>query len=118
MIMVNERIRTLLHSYTVSMFNEKFDADMDFKAYAIKVYRYFESMLPGAKLNLLAYEEKQLKWILLTFVAFYYEGPHWLEYDIADDYCSINRRDIPPDMRQWEIEQWRKWKEKQSAPSP
>ena len=35
MIMVNERIRTLLHSYTVSMFNEKFDADMDFKAYAI-----------------------------------------------------------------------------------
>lgn len=107
---VNNTIRTLLHSYTVGQFNELYLADKDFKAYAQKVYHYFDTMLPGAKLNLLAYEGKRLEWLLLTYVAFYFEGAHWLEYDISDDYCTIVRRDVPPDVLQREIAHWLKWK--------
>lgn len=107
---MNESIKEMFHSFTVGDFNERYTNDYEFKRYAQQVYFYFETMQPGAELNLLSYSEKELEWILLTFVAFFLEGPHWLEYYISTDYNAIGRYEITPDFRQREIEQWLKWK--------
>ena len=106
----NETIKQLVESYTVGQFNELYLADGEFRKFARKVYTYFDNMRPGTRLRLTAYQGRKLEWVLLTYVAFYFEGAHWLEYDISDDYCTIVRRDVPPDVLQREIAHWLKWK--------
>lgn len=106
----NETVRTLVQSYTVAQFNEKYLADKEFRKFAKKVYSYFDNMRPGTRLRLTAYQGRKLEWVLLTYVAFYFEGAHWLEFFISDDYNTIVRRNIAPEDFDREVEQWLNWK--------
>ena len=106
----NETVRTLVQSYTVAQFNEKYLADKEFRKFARQVYTYFDNMRPGTRLRLTAYQGRKLEWVLLTYVAFYFEGAHWLEFFISDDYNTIVRRNIAPEDFDREVEQWLKWK--------
>ena len=105
---VNEKIRSLLHSFSVGDFNTRFREDKDFQAFAEKVYHYFDYMRPGTCLKLTSYDDRKLEWILLTFVVFYFEGSHFLEYAISDDYTAIIRENINPKLLEAMKESWRK----------
>lgn len=105
---VNEKIRSLLHSFSVSDFNRRYSEDEQFKPFAEKVYHYFDYMRPGTCLKLTSYDDRKLEWILLTFVAFYFEGSHFLEYAISDDYTAIIRENINPKLLEALKESWRK----------
>ena len=74
------------------------------------VYAYFDNMRHGTRLRLTAYQGRKLEWVLLTYVAFYFEGAHWLEFFISDDYNTIVRRNIAPEDFDREVEQWLNWK--------
>jgi hypothetical protein len=65
-------------------------------------------MRPGTCLKLTSYDDRKLEWILLTFVAFYFEGSHFLEYVISDDYTAIIRENINPKLLEAMKESWRK----------
>lgn len=106
----NETVRTLVQSYTVAQFNEKYLADKEFRKFARQVYTYFDNMRPGTRLRLTAYQGRKLEWVLLTYVAFYFEGAHWLEFYITDEYTAVVRRNIAPEDFDREVEQWLKWK--------
>lgn len=110
----NETIRTLVQSYTVAQFNEKYLADEAFRKYAKKVYSYFDNMRPGTCLRLTSYKGQKLEWLLLTYVAFYFESAHWLEFYISDDYTAIIRRNMTSEERDREILSWLKWKAQHS----
>ena len=106
----NETIKQLVESYTVGQFNELYLADVEFRKFARQVYTYFDNMRPGTRLRLTAYQGRKLEWVLLTYVAFYFEGAHWLEFFISDDYNTIVRRNIAPEDFDREVEQWLNWK--------
>ena len=106
----NEAIKQFVESYTVGQFNELYLSDEAFRKYAKKVYAYFDKMRPGTCLRLTSYQGRKLEWVLLTYVAFYFEGAHWLEFFISDDYNTIVRRNIAPEDFDREVEQWLKWK--------
>ena len=106
----NETVRTLVQSYTVAQFNEKYLADKEFRKFARKVYTYFDNMRHGTRLRLTAYQGRKLEWVLLTYVAFYFEGAHWLEFYITDEYTAVVRRNIPREELQRDIDSWLKWK--------
>jgi hypothetical protein len=106
----NETIKQLVESYTVGQFNELYLADGEFRKFARQVYTYFDNMRPGTRLRLTAYQGRKLEWVLLTYVAFYFEGAHWLEFFISDDYNTILLRNIAPEDFDREVEQWLKWK--------
>ena len=106
----NETVRTLVQSYTVGQFNEKYLADKEFRKFARQVHTYFDNMRPGTRLRLTAYQGRKLEWVLLTYVAFYFEGAHWLEFYITDEYTAVVRRNIPREELQRDIDSWLKWK--------
>ena len=58
----NETVRTLVQSYTVAQFNEKYLADKEFRKFARKVYAYFDNMRHGTRLRLTAYQGRKLEW--------------------------------------------------------
>ena len=107
----NETVRTLVQSYTVAQFNEKYLADKEFRNFARQVYTYFDNMRPGTRLRLTAYQGRKLEWLLLTYVAFYFESLHWLEFYISDDYTAVCRRNTTPEEREKDIRAYLKWKE-------
>ena len=107
----NETVRTLVQSYTVAQFNEKYLADKEFRKFARKVYAYFDNMRHGTRLRLTAYQGRKLEWLLLTYVAFYFESLHWLEFYISDDYTAVCRRNTTPEEREKDIRAYLKWKE-------
>ena len=106
----NETIKQLVESYTVGQFNELYLADSEFRKFARQVYTYFDNMRPGTRLRLTAYQGRKLEWVLLTYVAFYFEGAHWLEFYITDEYTAVVRRNIPREELQRDIDSWLKWK--------
>ena len=106
----NETIKQLVESYTVGQFNELYLSDEAFRKFARKVYTYFDNMRPGTRLRLTAYQGRKLEWVLLTYVAFYFEGAHWLEFYITDEYTAVVRRNIPREELQRDIDSWLKWK--------
>lgn len=106
----NETIRALLQSYTVKQFNELYRSDETFRKFSRKVYCYFDNMRRGTCLRLTSYHGRKLEWLLLTYTAFYFEGAHWLEFYISDDYTAIVRRNMTPEERDREIPSWLKWK--------
>ena len=105
----NETIKQLVESYTVGQFNELYLADGEFRKFARQVYTYFDNMRPGTRLRLTAYQGRKLEWVLLTYVAFYFEGAHWLEFYITDEYTAVVRRNIPREELQRDIDSWLKW---------
>ena len=107
----NETVRTLVQSYTVAQFNEKYLADKEFRKFAKKVYSYFDNMRSGTCLRLSSYQGQKLEWLLLTYVAFYFESLHWLEFYISDDYTAVCRRNTTPEERDKDIRAYLKWKE-------
>lgn len=106
----NETIKQLVESYTVGQFNELYLSDEAFRKFARQVYTYFDNMRPGTRLRLTAYQGRKLEWVLLTYVAFYFEGAHWLEFYITDEYTAVVRRNIPRKELQRDIDSWLKWK--------
>ena len=106
----NETIKQLVESYTVGQFNELYLSDEAFRKFARQVYTYFDNMRPGTRLRLTAYQGRKLEWVLLTYVAFYFEGAHWLEFYITDEYTAVVRRNIPREELQRDIDSWLKWK--------
>ena len=106
----NETIKQLVESYTVGQFNELYLSDEAFRKFARQVYTYFDNMRSGTCLRLSSYQGQKLEWLLLTYVAFYFEGAHWLEFFISDDYNTIVRRNIAPEDFDREVEQWLNWK--------
>ena len=105
---MNMKIRSLLHSYSVEGFNRRYREDEEFRPFAEKVYRYFENMRPGTCLKLTSYDDRKLEWILLTYVAFHFEGGHFLEYTPSKDYTAIVRENISEAERNFLYESWRK----------
>ena len=106
----NETIKQLVESYTVGQFNELYLADVEFRKFARQVYTYFDNMRPGTRLRLTAYQGRKLEWVLLTYVAFYFESLHWLEFYISDDYTAVCRRNTTPEEREKDIRAYLKWK--------
>ena len=106
----NEKVRSLVHSYTIGQFNELYLSDEAFRKYARKVYTYFDNMRPGTCLRLTSYQGQKLEWLLLTYVAFYFESLHWLEFYISDDYTAVCRRNTTPEEREKDIRAYLKWK--------
>lgn len=104
----NMKIRSLLHSFSVGDFNRRYREDEEFRPFAEKVYRYFDNMRPGMCLKLSSYDDRKLEWILLTFVAYYFEGGHFLEYAISEDYTYIVRENMSEAERNVLYESWRK----------
>ena len=107
----NETIKQLVESYTVGQFNELYLSDEAFRKYARKVYAYFDKMRPGTCLRLTSYQGRKLEWLLLTYVAFYFESLHWLEFYISDDYNAVCRRNTTSEEREKDIRAYLKWKE-------
>ena len=104
----NMKIRTLLHSLSVNEFNRRYREDGEFRQFAEKVYKYFENMRPGTCLKLTSYDDRKLEWILLTYVAFHFEGGHFLEYAPSNDYTAIVRENMSDEHREFLYESWRR----------
>lgn len=94
-----ESIRAYLYSHHTSDFNELYEKDGNFRDFAKQVYHYFDYMPVGERLNL-DYDQHTLEWVLLTFVAFYEEGYHSLEFYLSDDYTQIIHEGISPSTRE------------------
>lgn len=67
--------------------------------YAIQVFDYLETMLPGKVLNLKADDPDKLKWLLVTAAAFLMSGEHWMDYELNDDFTKVRHIDVPENFR-------------------
>ena len=62
-----------------------------FYDFAIKVYDYFETMIPGRSVSFEKYQGKKLEWVVKVACLFVTTNNHFYEYELSDD-CTRLRR--------------------------
>lgn len=67
-----------------------------FYDFAIKVYDYFETMIPGRSVSFEKYQGEKLEWVVKVACLFVTTNNHFYEYELSDDCTRLRRFILKP----------------------